>query len=119
MSANNNGRSPVCYEARYIINYDLPNVPETYVHRIGRTGRAGKKGTAVLVVPYPRRRRVESMLRGARIEAEAGPDAVVVHDIPLLADHFLRRFTRKHGVKVTGFSERANTAMFPPRTPTP
>lgn len=29
-----------------VINYDLPNVPETYVHRIGRTGRAGQKGMA-------------------------------------------------------------------------
>ncbi|NAS30820.1 DEAD/DEAH box helicase [Flavobacteriaceae bacterium R38] len=29
-----------------VINFDLPNVPETYVHRIGRTGRAGKLGTA-------------------------------------------------------------------------
>ncbi|HBR84842.1 MAG TPA: DEAD/DEAH box helicase, partial [Erythrobacter sp.] len=39
-------------------------------HRSGRTGRAGKKGTAALVVPYNRRRRVEGMLRGAQIEAE-------------------------------------------------
>lgn len=31
----------------YVFNYDIPNVPETYVHRIGRTGRAGAKGTAV------------------------------------------------------------------------
>jgi ATP-dependent RNA helicase RhlE len=30
----------------HVINYDLPNVPETYVHRIGRTGRAGAAGTA-------------------------------------------------------------------------
>lgn len=30
-----------------VINYDLPNVPETYVHRIGRTGRAGKDGQAI------------------------------------------------------------------------
>jgi ATP-dependent RNA helicase RhlE len=30
-----------------VVNYDLPNVPETYVHRIGRTGRAGLEGTAV------------------------------------------------------------------------
>jgi ATP-dependent RNA helicase RhlE len=30
-----------------VINYELPNVPETYVHRIGRTGRAGAEGTAV------------------------------------------------------------------------
>jgi ATP-dependent RNA helicase RhlE len=31
----------------YIINFDLPNVPETYVHRIGRTGRAGNGGIAI------------------------------------------------------------------------
>jgi ATP-dependent RNA helicase RhlE len=31
----------------HVINFDLPNVPETYVHRIGRTGRAGLGGTAV------------------------------------------------------------------------
>jgi len=30
----------------YVINYEIPNVPETYVHRIGRTGRAGANGTA-------------------------------------------------------------------------
>ncbi|HBG40207.1 MAG TPA: DEAD/DEAH box helicase, partial [Porphyromonadaceae bacterium] len=30
-----------------VINYDLPDVAETYVHRIGRTGRAGNKGTAL------------------------------------------------------------------------
>lgn len=30
----------------YVINFELPDVPETYVHRIGRTGRAGAKGTA-------------------------------------------------------------------------
>lgn len=33
-------------ELEYVINYEMPNVPETYVHRIGRTGRAGAKGTA-------------------------------------------------------------------------
>ncbi|WP_010251299.1 DEAD/DEAH box helicase [Acetivibrio cellulolyticus] len=34
-------------ELSHIINFDLPNVPETYVHRIGRTGRAGMVGTAL------------------------------------------------------------------------
>jgi ATP-dependent RNA helicase RhlE len=33
-------------EITHVINYDLPNVPETYVHRIGRTARAGKSGEA-------------------------------------------------------------------------
>ena len=31
----------------HVINYDLPNIPETYVHRIGRTGRAGASGSAI------------------------------------------------------------------------
>lgn len=31
---------------KYVVNYDIPNVPETYVHRIGRTGRAGASGVA-------------------------------------------------------------------------
>ena len=34
-------------ELKYVINYDLPEVPETYVHRIGRTGRAGNEGMAI------------------------------------------------------------------------
>ncbi|MEO0046983.1 MAG: ATP-dependent helicase RhlE [Bacteroidota bacterium] len=31
----------------YVINFDLPNIPETYVHRIGRTGRAGNGGISI------------------------------------------------------------------------
>ena len=34
-------------ELGHVINFDLPNVPETYVHRIGRTGRAGASGKAI------------------------------------------------------------------------
>ncbi|MDE7243902.1 MAG: C-terminal helicase domain-containing protein, partial [Oscillospiraceae bacterium] len=34
-------------ELAAVINYELPNVPETYVHRIGRTGRAGRSGVAI------------------------------------------------------------------------
>lgn len=34
-------------ELSHVINYDLPNIPETYVHRIGRTGRAGASGIAL------------------------------------------------------------------------
>ena len=53
-----------------VIHVDTPRDAETLQHRSGRTGRAGKKGTATIIVPYNRRRRVESMLRGAKIEAE-------------------------------------------------
>jgi ATP-dependent RNA helicase RhlE len=34
-------------DLEYVINYEMPNISETYVHRIGRTGRAGAKGTAL------------------------------------------------------------------------
>ena len=41
----------------HVINFDLPDSAETYVHRIGRTGRAGKEGTAIsLVQPFERRK---------------------------------------------------------------
>ncbi|MFM6854654.1 MAG: DEAD/DEAH box helicase, partial [Sphingopyxis sp.] len=53
-----------------VVHVELPRDAETLQHRSGRTGRAGKKGTAVLIVPYPRRRRVEMMLRDAKVTAE-------------------------------------------------
>jgi len=56
-----------------VVHVEIPRDAETLQHRSGRTGRAGKKGTAVLIVPYQRRRRVEGMLRGARIPAEWVP----------------------------------------------
>ena len=53
-----------------VIHVEIPRDAEVLQHRSGRTGRAGKKGTAILLVPYPRRRRVEGMLRSAQIAAE-------------------------------------------------
>ena len=53
-----------------VIHVEIPRDAETLQHRSGRTGRAGKKGTAAIIVPYNRRKRVESMLRGAKIAAE-------------------------------------------------
>lgn len=53
-----------------VIHVEIPRDAEVLQHRSGRTGRAGKKGTAILLVPYTRRRRVEAMLRGARINAD-------------------------------------------------
>jgi ATP-dependent RNA helicase RhlE len=39
-------------ELSHVINYNLPNIPETYVHRIGRTGRAGLSGIAISFCEY-------------------------------------------------------------------
>jgi len=56
-----------------VVHVEVPRDPEVLQHRSGRTGRAGRKGTAVLVVPYPRRRRVEMLLRAAQVQAEWVP----------------------------------------------
>ncbi len=56
-----------------VIHVELPRDAEALQHRSGRTGRAGRKGTAVLIVPFQRRKRVEAVLRGARIDAEWVP----------------------------------------------
>ena len=53
-----------------VIHVELPRDAEALQHRSGRTGRAGRKGVAILIVPFRRRRNVETMLRNARIDAE-------------------------------------------------
>jgi ATP-dependent RNA helicase DeaD len=52
-----------------VIHAELPNDAQSLQHRSGRTGRAGRKGVCVILVPHPRRRRAEAMLRTAHIEA--------------------------------------------------
>jgi len=61
----------------HVINYDIPSDVEAYVHRIGRTGRAGRKGDAILFAA-PRERRLLGALEratGGRIEAMDLPSA--------------------------------------------
>ena len=53
-----------------VIHADLPTSKESLLHRSGRTGRAGRKGICVLVVPFSRRRRAEQLLLSANIRAD-------------------------------------------------
>lgn len=48
-------------ELPLVINYDLPDVPETYVHRIGRTGRAGNTGTALTFCSQEERKLIDDI----------------------------------------------------------
>ncbi|MFC5069509.1 DEAD/DEAH box helicase [Flaviflagellibacter deserti] len=50
-----------------VIHAELPSDPEVLQHRSGRTGRAGKKGTSVLLVPLSRRRKAEGLMASARV----------------------------------------------------
>jgi ATP-dependent RNA helicase DeaD len=54
----------------HVINYDVPNSPDVYVHRIGRTGRAGESGRAVTLITPKQRRELEAIERNAKIEIE-------------------------------------------------
>lgn len=58
-----------------IIHYELPNDPETFVHRSGRTGRAGKEGKAILMYTNSQRRTVRSLERdvGCKFEYISAP----------------------------------------------
>ncbi len=72
----------------HVVNYDIPNDTESYVHRIGRTGRAGRKGVAILFVS-PREKR---MLRA--IEA-ATRQTITPMQLPShedIADHRIAQF---------------------------
>ncbi|MCK1437937.1 DEAD/DEAH box helicase [Bradyrhizobium sp. 15] len=55
-----------------VIHADLPNDAEVMQHRSGRTGRAGRKGTSILLVPPVRRRRAEMLLNVSGIDAVWG-----------------------------------------------
>lgn len=63
-------------ELSHVINYDLPEIPETYVHRIGRTGRAGRDGVAISFCDFDEKALladIESLIRKHIIEVKEHP----------------------------------------------
>jgi len=66
-------------DVSHVINYDAPHHAEDYVHRIGRTGRAGKLGVAVTIVSRADARSIDEIekLIGQKIEWQAGADVPV------------------------------------------
>ncbi len=63
-------------ELSHVINFNLPNIPETYVHRIGRTGRAGLSGTAISfceVEEIPYRKDIEKLIKKTIPEVKDHP----------------------------------------------
>lgn len=55
-------------ELKHVFNFDLPNVPETYVHRIGRTGRAGNEGIAISFCAAEERKELKDIEKLAAIK---------------------------------------------------
>ncbi len=65
-----------------VLQVDLPENADVFTHRSGRTGRAGRRGTNVLLVPEGARARAHAILRGARVKVrfEPGPDARAIRE---------------------------------------
>ncbi|MET0551877.1 MAG: DEAD/DEAH box helicase [Vicinamibacteria bacterium] len=59
----------------HVINYDVPSAPESYVHRIGRTGRAGREGVALTLIEARERRLIGNIerLTGRRLDMRSVP----------------------------------------------
>ncbi len=71
-------------ELPHVINFDLPNVPEDYVHRIGRTGRAGSKGEAISLVSADEAKQLFDIerLTQKKLERIMVDDFIPSHDVP-------------------------------------
>ncbi len=84
IQAMRDGRAKVCIatdvaargldlpDLELVIHASIPKNPEALLHRSGRTGRAGRKGISVLIVPFKAQRRTERLLGNANITAKWG-----------------------------------------------
>lgn len=73
-------------ELTHVINYELPNVPESYVHRIGRTGRAGADGIAIAFCDIEEKPYLKSIQKLIGVEIPVTED----HDFPMMIHHFVK-----------------------------
>ena len=128
LQAMRDGRAQVCIATdvaargidlpnlELVIHADLPKNKESLLHRSGRTGRAGRKGTCALMVPHSARRRTEMLLQKANVKANwAKPpsiDAILnrdrerMHEDPMLIEPlnddekiFVKELILRHGVE--------------------
>jgi len=92
-------------ELTHVINYELPNVPETYVHRIGRTGRAGALGTALSFCDQEERAYLKDIQKTINIQ------------IPVENDHPFKEVTANNGARkpMTPFEAAKTGNRFTPR----
>lgn len=79
-----------------VINYDLPGTPDDYVHRIGRTARAGKKGKAISFATPEQQRDVKDIERLIRTQLSVGKESSI--PVPAMTDarHIRKPYSHKH-----------------------
>jgi ATP-dependent RNA helicase RhlE len=98
-------------ELSHVINYDLPNEPETYVHRIGRTGRAGLSGVAISFCDFDEKvllADIESLIRKRLVEVKDHPYPIL-NNFPAIKTTQPRRKSSQSDLTQTDSSQRAST----------
>ena len=88
-------------EVSHVINFDVPVIPENYIHRIGRTGRADKKGISITFITdkeQPLLQAVESLMKTS-VGIKDVPDEVEISTV-LTADEMPKTFVREVEVKL-------------------
>lgn len=87
----------------HVINYDLPEVAENFIHRVGRTGRAGERGVASTFFAKEQRAELSQLERTLGIRMERMPEHA--------HDDAAGRISRKPGITAGHNPVRANTAV--------
>jgi ATP-dependent RNA helicase RhlE len=100
----------------HVVNFDLPQVPDDYIHRVGRTGRAGQRGTASTFCLRSERgdiRRIESECKVRMTRQNVAPQVISsrqeIEDVRTV----LAPTNERHASKPFNPKSRGN---FPPRT---
>ena len=110
-------------ELPHVVNFELPNVPEDYVHRIGRTGRAGSEGEAISLVSADEVKLlsgIENLIRQTLVrEIEVG--FVPSHNVPItqLRDRSTKAKKPKSNSSVNKNNRNNKTQAKPKRTGKP
>ncbi|ACA55386.1 DEAD/DEAH box helicase [Clostridium botulinum] len=89
-------------ELSHVFNYNLPDIPETYVHRIGRTGRAGAKGVAISFCDIEETKSLKA------IEKLINKEIPVVEDHPYKIRHINEGEIKKENTK-DNFNKKSST----------
>ncbi|KAI4349842.1 hypothetical protein L6164_010391 [Bauhinia variegata] len=90
-----------------VIHYELPNDPETFVHRSGRTGRAGKEGSAILMYTSSQRRTVRSLERDVGCKFEFITPPSINEVLEASAQHVVATLNRVHPESLEFFTATA------------
>ncbi len=94
-------------EVTHVINFDVPDVPENYIHRIGRTGRADKKGIAISFITEaekPLQEAIETLMKRTITKNELPPNLAISDE--LTEDEKPKVYMKEIQVKVPKKEER-------------